>query len=168
MSKKITDENGNTYVQKKPFYKRVWFIALAVIVVLAIASSAATNGNTQKSTSSSSSSSQQKAETSSSSSEATGSSTSSANNKKWSQADYDSLQQGDIMNNGAGGANMDDIIKTYGKPSSSTDSSVNNMSTRTGIWTNTNGGFTANVTLSFMKQPDGTYLLYSAASSGLK
>lgn len=39
MSKKITDENGNTYVQKKPFYKRVWFWILAIIVVIAIGSS---------------------------------------------------------------------------------------------------------------------------------
>ncbi len=86
----------------------------------------------------------------------------------WTQADYDALPKGDIMNNGAGGANMEDVIKTYGKPMSSTDSSVNNMSTRTSIWTNTNGGLTANVTLSFMKQDDGSYLLYSALSSGLK
>lgn len=32
MAKKITDENGNTYVQKKPFYKRVWFWILVVFV----------------------------------------------------------------------------------------------------------------------------------------
>lgn len=91
-----------------------------------------------------------------------------SNIKDWTQADYDALPKGDIMNNGAGGANMEDVIKTYGKPMSSTDSSVNNMSTRTSIWTNTNCGLTANVTLSFMKQDDGSYLLYSALSSGLK
>ncbi|QEA48384.1 DUF4352 domain-containing protein [Latilactobacillus curvatus] len=34
MAKKITDENGNTYVQKKPFYKRVWFWILVVIVLI--------------------------------------------------------------------------------------------------------------------------------------
>ena len=34
MAKKIVDENGNVYVQKKPFYKRVWFILLAAIVVI--------------------------------------------------------------------------------------------------------------------------------------
>lgn len=32
MAKKITDENGNTYVQKKPFYKKVWFWILVVFV----------------------------------------------------------------------------------------------------------------------------------------
>ena len=38
MSKKITDENGNTYVQKKPFYKRGWFWVLAIIVIFGIGS----------------------------------------------------------------------------------------------------------------------------------
>lgn len=33
MGKKIKDENGKTYVEKKPFYKRVWFWILAVIVI---------------------------------------------------------------------------------------------------------------------------------------
>ena len=37
MAKKIVDENGNTDVQKKPFYKRGWFLTLAIIVVLVIA-----------------------------------------------------------------------------------------------------------------------------------
>ncbi|MDN6836511.1 MAG: DUF4352 domain-containing protein [Lactococcus lactis] len=33
MAKKITDEQGNTYKMKKPFYKKVWFWVLIVIVV---------------------------------------------------------------------------------------------------------------------------------------
>lgn len=40
MAKKIVDENGNVYVQKKPFYKRVWFWILAVIVIAVIFGSA--------------------------------------------------------------------------------------------------------------------------------
>lgn len=36
MSKKLKDEKGNVYVQKKPFYKRVWFWVLAIIVLFAI------------------------------------------------------------------------------------------------------------------------------------
>ena len=39
MAKKISDENGNTYVQKKPFYKRVWFWIVAVILVIIVGSS---------------------------------------------------------------------------------------------------------------------------------
>jgi len=46
MSKKITDENGNTYVQKKPFYKKVWFWLLIVVVILIAVSSA--NSSTPK------------------------------------------------------------------------------------------------------------------------
>ncbi|WP_436651807.1 DUF4352 domain-containing protein [Latilactobacillus sakei] len=34
MAKKIKDENGNTYVQKKPAYKRVWFWILVVLVMI--------------------------------------------------------------------------------------------------------------------------------------
>ncbi|WP_261806115.1 hypothetical protein [Lapidilactobacillus luobeiensis] len=38
MAKKIKDENGNTYKLKKPFYKRVWFWILVVIVIIAAGS----------------------------------------------------------------------------------------------------------------------------------
>lgn len=43
MAKKIVDENGKTYVQKKPFYKRVWFWILSVIVIAVIFGSAGGN-----------------------------------------------------------------------------------------------------------------------------
>lgn len=36
MSKKIVGDDGKTYVQKKPFYKRVWFWLLVVIVVIVL------------------------------------------------------------------------------------------------------------------------------------
>ncbi|MHA7611574.1 DUF4352 domain-containing protein [Weissella viridescens] len=39
MAKQIKDENGNTYVQKKPFYKKIWFWVLAIIVVIIIGGS---------------------------------------------------------------------------------------------------------------------------------
>ena len=56
MSKKIVGDDGKTYVQKKPIYKRVWFWILA-IVVIAIFSSAM-NGGSDKSSSKSSNSTQ--------------------------------------------------------------------------------------------------------------
>lgn len=34
MAKKIKGEDGKIYVEKKPFYKRVWFILLVVIVII--------------------------------------------------------------------------------------------------------------------------------------
>lgn len=59
MAKKIKDENGNTYVQKKPFYKRVWFWVLIVLVIIVAAgsiggSSSSSNSSDSKSATSSS------------------------------------------------------------------------------------------------------------------
>lgn len=56
MSKKITDENGNTYVQKKPFYKKAWFWIVVVLVVViggAGAGSSSKDSDSSKSTKSS-------------------------------------------------------------------------------------------------------------------
>lgn len=36
MAKKIKGEDGKMYVEKKPFYKRVWFILLVVVVIVII------------------------------------------------------------------------------------------------------------------------------------
>ncbi|MFC3927342.1 DUF4352 domain-containing protein [Streptococcus caprae] len=36
MAKKIKDEQGNVYVQKKPFYKRWWFILLIVVIAFGV------------------------------------------------------------------------------------------------------------------------------------
>lgn len=48
MSKKITDEQGNTYKQKKPFYKKVWFWVVIVLVVGGLGS--AMSGGTEEET----------------------------------------------------------------------------------------------------------------------
>ncbi|KRM13297.1 DUF4352 domain-containing protein [Paucilactobacillus suebicus] len=56
MSKRIKGEDGNTYVQKKPFYKRVWFWIL-IVLVLIFAISGINGGDTTSSSSSKSSSS---------------------------------------------------------------------------------------------------------------
>ncbi|MFL2133057.1 hypothetical protein [Desemzia sp. FAM 23990] len=36
MSKKITDDQGNVYVQKKPFYKKWWVWLLSIVAVLLV------------------------------------------------------------------------------------------------------------------------------------
>ena len=48
MSKKIVGDDGKTYVQNKPFYKRVWFWILVVILVIIAFSSM--GGNSDKAT----------------------------------------------------------------------------------------------------------------------
>lgn len=54
MAKKVKNQNGNTYVQKKPFYKRVWFWVLAIILLFG-GISAMSGGSSDSSSSSSSS-----------------------------------------------------------------------------------------------------------------
>ncbi len=39
MAKKIKDEDGKTYVEKKPFYKKPWVIVIAIIIIIAVAGS---------------------------------------------------------------------------------------------------------------------------------
>lgn len=46
MAKQMKDENGNIYKIKKPFYKRVWFIVLAVFVLIGIISKLGGGDNT--------------------------------------------------------------------------------------------------------------------------
>ncbi len=60
MAKKITDENGNTYVQKKPFYKKIWFWVLAIIIVIGIVGSLGDSSDNDTSTKKESSSVSQK------------------------------------------------------------------------------------------------------------
>ena len=52
MAKKIKDENGNVYVQKKPFYKRFWFWLLVVIVILVGGGMAGHGGSSKNSSTS--------------------------------------------------------------------------------------------------------------------
>lgn len=65
MAKQIKGEDGKVYVEKKPFYKRVWFWILVVLVIFI--GSAAVSGGSNSSSSSSSSSSAKSSSSSSSS-----------------------------------------------------------------------------------------------------
>ncbi|MFT9470186.1 Ltp family lipoprotein [Leuconostoc pseudomesenteroides] len=77
MSKKIVGDDGKTYVQKKPIYKRVWFWLLVIIIIGAFGGGL--NGSDKKSATSSSSEkvSESSQRTSSSSEEKSSSSSSS-------------------------------------------------------------------------------------------
>lgn len=56
MAKKITDKNGDTYVEVKPWYKRWWVWVLAIVVLLFIIGSASGGSDNSSSSKSSSSS----------------------------------------------------------------------------------------------------------------
>ncbi|MDF7636963.1 DUF3862 domain-containing protein [Leuconostocaceae bacterium ESL0958] len=105
--------------------------------------------------------------------DATGTSSSSksksaSKSAKWTQADFDALKKGDLMNKGDGGETLSELTSKYGKPSTTSDSSLNGMDSKTADWTNTNGSMGANVSLQFIKADNGEYMLYSSAATGLK
>ena len=49
MAKKIRDEQGNVYVQKKPFYKKLWFLVLAGFLVFGTFGKLLNGGDTSSS-----------------------------------------------------------------------------------------------------------------------
>lgn len=88
MSKKITGDDGKTYVQQKPFYKRWWFILFAIVVIGAGIRSAGTSDSDSDSSSSS-----KEAKVSSSSQEISSSSEESSSSSESSVASSSSTPQ---------------------------------------------------------------------------
>jgi len=58
MSKEIKGENGKTYVQKKPFYKKFWFWLLVVVLIIIFSSATGSSDSDSKDSSSTNSTSQ--------------------------------------------------------------------------------------------------------------
>lgn len=85
----------------------------------------------------------------------------------WTKEQFDALVTGDIMNNGAGGSNYDDIIKEHGEPSDTNTSSVNDHESKTISYTSLGTKYKS-VVLSFAKQDDGTFLLTTKVATGLE
>lgn len=122
MAKKIKDENGNTYVQKKPFYKRFWFWLLVVIILLIGFGSAVNKGGNNSSNSSS------------------GSSTSN-NSSKINKANFDKIQISE-----SNGTSKGEVEKMFGKkPSTSSSQSIQGIQAEECIWTGTALGSTVTV-----------------------
>lgn len=57
MARKNKDDNGHVYVEKKPFYKRVWFWLVVVVLVVIVAAGMGGSGSSDSSDKSASSSS---------------------------------------------------------------------------------------------------------------
>lgn len=132
MSKKVVGEDGRTYKVKKPFYKRVWFWILAVIVVLIIGGSLGSKSNSNNTDNSNKSTSAK-----------------TDNSGKITRSQFDSIKIGDLMNNAQGGDTLDSLKKKFGKPQSTSSDTTNGLKTDVVTWTNVAGGFGANVIVSF-------------------
>ena len=188
MSKKIKDENGNVYVQKKPFYKKVWFWLLVVIVVIC-AGGALGGGDGSKSSDSSLAASSKKSndadKTISENAEfrkkfdaikvkdyiwtkGTVSINVQFNDDKVVSKDIDGFKFArktkmnlDGFNGIADGATYSDIVAKFGEPDGLDEMLVSGEKTVTAIWlTGTKGG---TVTLQFTNDA-----LTSKTQSGLK
>ena len=140
MAKKVMGTDGKQYKVKKPFYKRVWFWLLVIVVVAAIGGGLNNKGK---------SSSESTEKTTVSKTDKTSSNTSKKESGKITRADFDSIKLGDLMENGNGGAKLDDLKAQFGNPSSTSSSTTNGVKTDLVTWTNVEGGWGANVIVSF-------------------
>lgn len=120
MSKKIKEENGNVYVVKKPFYKKVWFWVLAILAIIVIAGTigGGSDPDTPSTTESRSSRSNNKIIT---------------QNAAFRKA-FDNIVVGDLMNHGDGGTALSDVEKALGKPSSTSTQDVQGVQIKNYIW----------------------------------
>ena len=123
MTKKIKKENGNVRVAKKPFYKRVWFWALAILAIIVIGGAVGSGSDSDTSSASENNS-------SSSSSNKT-----SAQNAAFRKA-FDNITVGDLMNHGDGGTTLNDVEKVLGKPSATSTTTIQEIETKNYIWNN--------------------------------
>ena len=80
--------------------------------------------------------------------------------KIMTQDEYDNLQVGNVLN-GIGGANMDDIVKTYKQTGVSTSTQVGDLTMKTISIAGENNSV---ISLSFYSQQDGSYLLSTKTS----
>ena len=86
---------------------------------------------------------------------------------KWKLADYEAIKVGDSLS-GAGGDSYDNFVEKFGKASQSSDSTAGDMTMKTATWDNMGASDYKSVTLTFVKQSDGSFLVSSKNQSGLK
>lgn len=85
----------------------------------------------------------------------------------WTKEQFDALKQGDIVNNGAGGTNYNDVIREHGEPSDTNTTTVNEHENKTISYTSFDKKYKS-VILSFAKQEDGSFLLITKVATGLE
>jgi len=142
MAKKIKGEDGKVYVQKKPFYKRIWFWILVIIVIIGFGGALGGNGDSDSSSSS-------KTTSSKSDSKSSTASSSKSDSNKITRQQFDSIKLGDLLSNANGGATLQSLKDSFGKPESTSSSTTDDVKTDIVTWTNVEGGFGANVIVSF-------------------
>lgn len=149
--KKVVGEDGKTYTVKvkKPFYKRVWFWILVVLVIAIVGNALGGGSDDNKSADKvSNTKTSQKADSKTTSSTAATSS-SKKNDGKITRAQFDAIKIGDLMSSGQGGTTLDALTAQFGKASNTTSSTTNNVKTDIVSWNNVEGGWGATVSVTF-------------------
>lgn len=150
MAKKFRGEDGKVYVQKKPIYKRWWFLLLAVGVI----GSLATGGGDDEAASNTAANETELATTQTDTeaevpAEAVSSEEATEEAINTFKADYNSITIGDSLSNGEGGMTYDAAVAKYGEPNSNSESSFNDTTTKISTWTNVGGNFLDTLIITF-------------------
>lgn len=141
MARKIKDENGRTYVEKKPFYKKWWFWLLALIVV----GGAMTGG-------------EENAAENSTETAASNTSGESENIAEESVAEepqsnlleqYQAIAVGDLFNGGAGGSTYEEVVSVFGEPNSTSETQLQGVTSKLASWSPEGGNLFSSLTATF-------------------
>lgn len=153
MAKKIMGEDGKMYKVKKPFYKKVWFWILAIIV-LGIIGGALGGGSDDK-----------KADTTNddvAKKEATSSNKKETNTEL--KDNFNKIALGDILNNGDGGSSLEEVKGIFGEPDSTSETNLEGQTAKMMTWGSPKGGdIMSSVVVSFSNDK-----AVSKAVTGLK
>lgn len=137
--KKVTGQDGKQYVvkEKKPFYKKIWFWVLAVIIVFAAAGSLGGGSDDKADKADKASSSSTKIEKKAESKKPT---------SKLTQANFDKIQVSE-----SNGWTQDQVKKLFGKDADSTSTqTIENVKADDLIWNSVDGGdFASAITIGF-------------------
>ncbi len=160
--KKFIGEDGKTYVakMKKPFYKRVWFWILAIVIIGGIGS--ALGGGSDDSSATDAATKTSKSTTTAKSESTTEASTETKTSTL--KENYDKVIIGDILTNGDGGSTLEEVKAIFGEPNSTSETNIEGQTAKMLTWSGLKGGsILSSVVISFSNDK-----AVSKAVTGLK
>lgn len=149
MAKKVMGQDGKMYKVKKPFYKKVWFWILAIIVLIGIGGSLG-GGSDKK-------------EASNTVNKKT-STSSTAKSDTTLKSNFDKIALGDILSNGDGGTSLEEVKGVFGEPDSTSETNLEGQTAKMMTWGSPKGGdLMSSIVISFSNDK-----AVSKAVTGLK
>lgn len=147
-------EDGKMYKVKKPFYKKVWFWILAIVVLAIIGGSL--GGSDDKQAAKDGDNGTEKAQKNASSESKT--------NDTALKDNFDKIVIGDILSNGEGGTSLEEVKGVFGEPDSTSETNIEGQTAKMMTWGSPEGGdIMSSVVVSFSNDK-----AVSKAVTGLK